>query len=165
MISVPLDRSRHDRQGFDCGVVPLNLYLQQMAGQQARKDNTRTFVLEQAADPSRLIGFYTLTMTPIQLDSLPTPLQQRHHGASSGGLIARLAVDKRFRGQGYGSWLLVDALGKLLQASEMVAFPVVIVDAKSGAGEFYHKFGFSPFMDLPDRLFMTVADIRASFAD
>lgn len=27
---------------------------------------------------------------------------------------------------------------------------------------FYKKFGFTPFQDLPDKLFITVADIRAS---
>ncbi len=38
--------------------------------------------------------------------------------------------DKR---KGFSEWLLIDALRKLLAASESVAFPVIIVDAKDGA--------------------------------
>ena len=68
----------------------------------------------------------------------------------------------RYKKQGYGEWLLVDALKKLLLASETVAFPLVVVDAKEGAEEFYAKFGFACFHDIPNKLFITLADVRAS---
>ena len=162
MMSVKLDKTIHDRQQFDCGVESLNRYLNRMASQQSQKDNTRTFVLVAEQEPQRIIGYYTLTMTPIDLSALPDKLQKKHLNASSGGLIARLAIDKRYARQGYGEWLLVDALSRLLQASETVAFPVVIVDAKDGAIGFYEKFGFTPFQDSTNKLFLTIADIRAS---
>lgn len=50
-------------------------------------------------------------------------------------------VGHRYKGQGFGEWLLIDALRKLLMVSETVAFPVVIVDAKDGAEYFYEKYG------------------------
>lgn len=164
MMSVKLDKTIHDRQQFDCGVESLNRYLNRMASQQSQKDNTRTFVLVEEQDPQRIIGYYTLTMIPIDLSALPEALQKKHHNASSGGLIARLAIDKRYARQGYGEWLLVDALSRLLQASETVAFPVVIVDAKEGAIGFYEQFGFMPFQDSTHKLFLPIADIRASLA-
>ena len=52
-----------------------------------------------------------------------------------------------------------------LFASETVAFPLVIVDAKRGSVEFYEKFGFIPFQDIPNKLFITMADIRMSLTD
>ncbi len=162
MMTVKLDKATHDRQQFDCGVESLNNYLKVMASQQSQKDNTRTFVLVEEQNSARVMGYYTLTMTPIDLGSLPDKLQKKHHNASSGGLIARLAIDKRYTKQGHGEWLLIDALSRLLQASETVAFPVVIVDAKDGAIGFYEKFGFSPFLDSTNKLFLTIADIRAS---
>jgi len=165
MITVQLDKNKHDRNHFDCGVEALNNYLKVMASQQSKKDNTRTFVLEEENKPERIIGYYTLTMTPIHLDALPVKLQKNHHNASSGGLIARLAVDKRYKKQGYGEWLLIDALRKLLFASETVAFPLVIVDAKEGSIAFYENFGFMAFQDTPNKLFITIADIRASLVD
>ena len=165
MNTVQLDKNKHDRNYFDCGVEALNNYLKVMASQQSKKDNTRTFVLEDENKPERIIGYYTLTMTPINLDALPVKLQKKHNNASSGGLIARLAVDKRYKKQGYGEWLLIDALRKLLFASETVAFPLVIVDAKEGSIEFYEKFGFMAFQDTPKKLFITIADIRISLFD
>jgi GNAT superfamily N-acetyltransferase len=164
VISVPLDKKKHDRNRFDCGVEALNNYLRVMANQQSGKDNTRTFVLEDEARPEFIIGYYTLTMTMINLDALPVKLQQRHQNAEAGGLIARLAVDTRYAKRGFGEWLLIDALRKLLAASELVAFPLIIVDAKEGAIAFYEKFGFTAFLDQPNKLFITLANVRTSLA-
>ncbi len=163
MRTVLLDKAKHDRNRFNCGIEPLNNYLKVMASQQARKDNTRTFVLEDKSNTQHIVGFYTLTMTPIDLTALPARLQKKHQLATSGGLIARLAVDEQYSGQGFGEWLLIDALKKLLQASDAVGFPLVIVDAKDGARHFYEKYGFSAFHDTENKLFITIADIRASF--
>lgn len=162
MNTVLLDKAKHDRNRFNCGIEALNNYLKVMASQQANKDNTRTFVLEDDNDNSHVIGFYTLTMTPIDLKALPDELQKKHQSSTSGGLIARLAVDDRYKGKGFGEWLLIDALRKLLAASDSVAFPVVIVDAKDGAKHFYERYGFQAFEDAENKLFITIADVRAS---
>jgi GNAT superfamily N-acetyltransferase len=163
MMSVPLDKTRHNRKGFDCGVKALNNYLQMMANQQSNRDNTRTFVLEDDNDSNIIIGYYTLTMIQMDLTSLPLNLQKKHQNSNSAGLIARLAVDKKYRGKGFGEWLLVDALIKLLNASDSVAFPLIIVDAKDGAINFYKKFGFIAFLDEESKLFITVDSVRKSF--
>jgi GNAT superfamily N-acetyltransferase len=162
MNTVLLDKAKHDRNRFDCGVEALNNYFKVMASQQAKKDNTRTFVLEDDDNNSHVIGFYTLTMTPIDLKGLPDKLQRKHQSSTSGGLIARLAVDDRYKEKGFGEWLLIDALRKLLAASDCVAFPFVIVDAKNGAKHFYERYGFQAFEDAENKLFITIADVRAS---
>ena len=56
MQTVLLDKAEHDRSRFNCGVDALNNYLKAMASQQAKKDNTRTFVLEDESDSSLVIG-------------------------------------------------------------------------------------------------------------
>ncbi len=162
MITVQLDKKKHNREAFDCGVDALNNYLRVIAGQQSSRDNTRTFVLEDANVSESIIGFYTLTMTSFNLNALPEKLQKKHNNVKAGGLIARLAVDKRYVKQGFGEWLLIDALKKLLLASQIVAFPIIIVDAKEGVIQFYKKFGFTAFLDTPDKLFITLAEVRAS---
>jgi GNAT superfamily N-acetyltransferase len=162
MITIQLDKKKHNRNHFDCGVDVLNNYLRMMANQQSSKDNTRTFVLEDESNPSYIIGYYTLTMTSIDLNSLPIKLQKKHQNAQAGGLIARLAIDKRYSKQGFGEWLLIDALKKLLAASDTVGFPLIIVDAKEGAIEFYKKFGFTAFLDTPNKLFITIAEVRTT---
>ena len=164
MNTVLLDKAKHDRNRFNCGIEALNNYLKIMASQQAKKDNSRTFILEDDNDNSHIIGFYTLTMTPIDLKALPDKLQKKYQSSTSGGLIARLAIDDRYKGQGFGEWLLIDALRKLLAASDSVAFPVVIVDAKDGAKHFYERYGFKAFQDSENKLFITIADVRASLS-
>ena len=47
----------------------------------------------------------------------------------------------------------------------MFSFPVVIVDAKDGAEYFYEKYGFTAFKDADNKLFITIADIRASIGE
>jgi len=61
-----LDKAKHDRNDFNCEITALNHYFKAMASQQAKKDNTRTFVLEDTINNTRVIGFYTLTMIPIE---------------------------------------------------------------------------------------------------
>jgi GNAT superfamily N-acetyltransferase len=163
MTTVSLDKKKHNRKRFDCGVKALNNYLQMMANQQSSKDNTRTFVLEDENDPSIIIGYYTLTMIQMDLSSLSLSLQRKHQNANTAGLIARLAVDKRYQTKGFGEWLLVDALIKLLYASDAVAFPLIVVDAKEGAVAFYQRFGFVAFSDAENKLFLTVDSVRRSF--
>jgi len=162
MITVLLDKTKHDRKRFDCGVKALNNYLKMLANQQAQKDNTRTYVIEDPQNKSLIIGFYTLTMTQVDLEKLPPGLQKKHKLTTSGGLIARLAVDKKYKNNGFGEWLLIDALKKLLQASNIVAFPLVIVDAKDVSKKFYEKYGFTAFQDIQNKLFITTATLKAT---
>ncbi|HDY8048613.1 TPA: N-acetyltransferase, partial [Vibrio vulnificus] len=37
-----------------------------------------------------------------------------------------------------------------------------IVDAKDGAKHFYERYGFQAFEDAENKLFITIADVRAS---
>ncbi len=46
-------------------------------------------------------------MATIDLNSLPLNLQKKYHNATTAGLIARLDVDKRYKGEGFGEWLLM----------------------------------------------------------
>ncbi len=41
---VPLDKNRHARKDFDCNNEALNNYLKLMANQQAKRDNSRTYI-------------------------------------------------------------------------------------------------------------------------
>ena len=85
MNTVLLEKAKHDRNRFNCGIEVLNNYLKVMASQQAKKDNTRTFVLEDDNDSSHIIGFYTLTMTLMDLKALPDKLQKKYQSSTSWG--------------------------------------------------------------------------------
>ena len=104
MIRVSLDKKIHKRSLLNCGVEALNNHLCMMTSQQSDKDNTRIFVLENYPNPVTIIGYYTLTMTAINVSLLPQKLQKKHKPAQAGGLIAHLAVDKSYAKQGFGEW-------------------------------------------------------------
>ncbi len=159
---VLLDKNLHDRNQFDCGVDALNNYLKLIANQQAARDSSRTYLLDNERDRKIIVGFYTLTLSRINQTLLPANLQKKHKTVDSVGLIARLAVDRRYTGKGYGEVLLIDALNKLLEASKIVGFPLVIVDAKDGMSQFYLKYGFVPFHNQKNKLFMSLATYRKS---
>jgi hypothetical protein len=40
-----------------------------------------------------------------------------------------------------------------------------IVDAKDGVVEFYEKFGFSPFLNEENKLYLPITTIRANFGE
>lgn len=159
-----LDAKIHQREHFDCGIAVLNTFLQRQANQQAQKDQARTYVLVNENAPTQIIGFYTLALTKMDLSSLTLSFQKHYQHTDSVGLIARLAVDRAFQGQGYGGKLLYDALMKLYQASEIVGFPVIFVDAKVGMASFYEAYGFQQVNENNARLYLAVETFRKALS-
>jgi hypothetical protein len=63
-----------------------------------------------------------------------------------------------------GEYLLMDALRRALVASRDIASLAVVVDAKDEAAvAFYRRYEFSPFADLPNRLFLPMGTIEQLF--
>lgn len=155
-----LNTKVHNRAEFDCGNQSLNLFLRQMANQQAIKDTARTYVLVEPQNPAEIVGFYTLTMTRLELAELPDSLQKQSKFPLSAGLLARLGVDKKYQHQGYAKILLRDALKNIYQASQIMGFPIIVVDAKEGVADFYQKYGFTPIQQSPNRLYLMVRTLE-----
>jgi len=149
----------HDRQSFDCGSTPLNLYLQRYALQAKNKNASRTFVLVDKQNPHLIIGFYTLVIAEIQFALLPDIYAKKYKPVMPGINLARLAVDERFKGRGYGELLLMNALNNIKITAEKVGVAACFVDAKEGVGHFYIKYGFIPFHGDQDRYFLAIKTI------
>jgi GNAT superfamily N-acetyltransferase len=79
-------------------------------------------------------------------------------------LIGRLALDRRVHGQGWGSFLLLDALHRCT-TSDIAAFAVVVDAIDDEASAFYLHNSFLPLPDSPYRLFRRMADIEALFRE
>jgi predicted GNAT family N-acyltransferase len=154
--------AQHDRAGFSCGVAALDAYLQQQAGQDARRRIAAPFV---AVGPEEtLLGYYTLSATSIQLADLPAALTKQlpRYPRLPATLLGRLATSTDARGVGLGRFLLVDAMHRALR-SEIASFAFV-VDAKDEvARRFYERESFLPLSEKPNRLVRRMADIAALF--
>jgi len=158
--------TQHDRSGFTCGSEPLDTYLGTQAGQDARKRVAATFVLCEGKD-NTVLGFYTLSAISVDIGSWPEEVAKKlpRYPVVPATLLGRLAIDRQVQGRGAGEHLLMDALRRSWQASRQVASVAVVVDAKdSQAVGFYTHYDFTPFVDLPTRLFLPMRVIEQLFA-
>lgn len=148
--------AHHDRAAFESGSAPLDRYFRQQAGQDERNRVARCFVLRQLAS-DRVIGYYTLSAYGVRPSELPDEVVRRlpRYPLIPAILLGRLAVDRRFHGQGFGRDLLFSALTRALTSSAEIAAFAVIVDAKDDAARrFYERYDFRAFPDDPSRLFL-----------
>ena len=153
--------AQHDRAAFSCGEEALDRYLRQQARQDMVKNVAQVFVLVHQPT-SHLTGFYTLSAFSVRGSDLPDEVARRlpRYPLIPATLLGRLAVDQRDRGQGLGGVLLVNALRRARDASQLVASVAVIVDAKSDqARSFYEHYQFRPFRNDQHRLFLPMGVI------
>ncbi|CAN7607984.1 GNAT family N-acetyltransferase [Pararhizobium sp. LjRoot235] len=153
---------QHDRASFDSGVEPLDRYFRTQAGQDARKNMAAPFVL--VLPDSAIAGYYTLSSTAVNVGEWPAQTVRKlpRYPFIPATLLGRLAVDRRHQGNGYGRFLLADALFRAV-SSEIASF-AVIVDAKDeNARRFYERESFLPFPEQPLKLFRPMADIAELF--
>jgi len=157
-----LDTS-HDRDGFDCGVKPLNEYLSKTARQHSEKGLANTFVLLDEAAQHTILGFFTLSFLEVDVTALPSAHAKRlpKNFRLPAAKLARLAVDQRCQGKGYGAVLLADAVKRIVATvSESGGIVGFFVDAKDKqAQQYYLRFGFIPLKDTPLTLFLPLATL------
>ena len=160
----PLSR-HHDRAAFSSGVEPLDRYLREQAGQDARRRVAVPFVLCEGKG-NAVLGYYTLSASSIDVGAWPEDVAKKlpKYPLVPVTLLGRLAVDARLRGKGAGEHLFMDALRRALEASRQVASSAVVVDAKDDlVASFYEHYGFMRFADQPRRLFLPMAVIEQMF--
>lgn len=148
--------SAHDRRNFACGIEALDVYLRRFARQHAETNVSRTYV---AAEGVAIHGFYSLAMSAIRRDNLPSKYLTRFPNFPLPvARLARLAVDSRYQRQGLGELLLSDALKRCLRLSQEIGMIGVIVDAKDEkARGWYERYEFDRLPDAPLTLWLSAA--------
>ncbi len=161
--TAPFDRHAHRVDEFSCGAETLDRWLRAYAGQSQRRDAARTFVT--ADRESHVVGYYTLVAAQVEHEQATAAVRRglSKHFPIPVALIARLAVATRYQGAGLGRSLLLDALQRVLRASDELAIRAVTVDALGDdAASFYRKFGFEPSQLAPDTLMVPLEALRAT---
>lgn len=151
----PLDNVA-DSTGFQCGQTALDDYIRRYASQDVRRGIARVFIATPDPLPNQLAGFFSLSAGSVSASTLPESIRRKlPNYPVPVALMGRLAVDKRFQGQGLGSILLADACLKVAQASRVLAVAGIIVDTKDeSAAMFYRHFGFIDFPGESGRLLL-----------
>jgi GNAT superfamily N-acetyltransferase len=154
--------AHHDRRGFVCGKESLDHYFQRQVTQDARRHLATPFVM--VMPDGEIGGFYTLSSTALRLSELPEEVARRlpRYPLIPATLIGRLAIDRRYHGQGWGSFLFLDALCRCSH-SEVASFAVIVDALDDEARAFYVHHSFLPLPDSPYRLFRRMSDIEALF--
>lgn len=154
--------SHHERSSFRSGVDALDRYFRTQAGQEARKNIAAPFVL--VLPDGTVGGYYTLSSTAVKLTEFPLDVARRlpRYPLVPATLLGRLAVDIRCRGQGFGRFLLADALHRVVR-SEIASFAVVVDAKDEAARRFYERESFLPLLDQPMKLYRPLTEIAKLF--
>jgi ribosomal protein S18 acetylase RimI-like enzyme len=161
--NIELLEKSHDREGFDCGSEPLNLFLKQTARQHAERGISRTFVLvdEDAVVPKAILGFFTLNVCQIKSEFLSAAETKKLPRDVSGVRLGRLAVARAHQRQGIGRILLVAAMQKFVEIFNTAGGVGLFVDAKDQmAKRYYEQFGFVSLPSNEFEMFLPVKTIQ-----
>ena len=153
----------HDRERFDCGSEPLNVFLKQTARQHATRGISRTLVLveEDTAPAKPILGFFSLNLCQVKSESLSPEQARKLPREVSGIRLGRLAVAREHQRQGIGKALLVAALGKFMEIFNTAGGIGLFVDAKDHEARlYYEQFGFVALPSNELELFLPVKTIQ-----
>ena len=160
----PFAKRRHFREDFSCEVASLERYFRSQASQDVKNKAAAVFVL---AEASKVLGYYTLSSYAIDAGELSPDIARKLPGYPKlpAILIGRLARDQKYRGQGIGELLLVDALRRCLENTATVGAIAVVVEAENeNARKFYLDHGLIQFPDHPDKLFILMSTVKDTFS-
>lgn len=151
----------HDRGAFSCGHESLDVFLKQFANQNQKSGISRTFVALRPGERT-VRGYYALAAGSVRFDDLTESQRKRlPRYPVPAAHLGRLAVDTTAQGQGLGSHLLIDALGRVHRADRDLAIhAVVVVAIDDAAKRFYLKFGFAELRDDSRHLFIPMKVVR-----
>lgn len=164
----PFDPEKHDRTAFSCGIEQVDNYFRKTANKLAKAGNVRLYVM--AVPDGGVIGFYAINAHGVHYEDLPSKFARTRtaHGSIPAAYISMIGRDRRFRGEGYGGDLLVDALKRIARAADEIGIAVVMMDVLDCGDPdrvarrqaLYAGFGFMPLPSNPRRLFLPLATVR-----
>ncbi|HZL47402.1 MAG TPA: GNAT family N-acetyltransferase [Solirubrobacteraceae bacterium] len=146
----------HDLDTFTCGHPDLDQWLR-LHAHQATRQGTRTYLLVEGGSDA-VIGYFAIAPHTLARDEAPRRIGRGSPRAIPAILLAKLALDRRFQGQGLGDELLVYALTKIVTAARAAGGKLVVVDAiDETAASFYRTHSFQPSPADPLRLAMKLS--------
>ena len=163
--------TRHDRSGFDSGVVRVDHFLKRTARRHHSQDLTRIWV---ACRPGELsvLGYYAINSHALEADALPARLAEGapRHGSVPGAYLSMIGVDRSHQGRGLGRALVADALRRIEAASRSIGIKAIVLDVIDDGGEaayargkgFYERLGLVSFPSRPSRMFIALSTVRAA---
>jgi ribosomal protein S18 acetylase RimI-like enzyme len=163
-VAPPRPLSQDDDRGqFDCGRDSLNAWFHRHAWHNHTSGVSRASVICDAAT-KLVIGYVTLSSAQIEREFLVKAHQRNKPDPVPATLLAQLAIDKAYQGQGHARSLLLFALTASLRASrEIGSFGVLTHPIDEQVREFYRRWGFEDVPFDPRRsMIVRMVDLEMS---
>lgn len=160
-VSTALAPTIHELTQFDSGQADLDAWLRDNAATAARARVAQTFVWLRDDNSEVVVAYYALSAHAIPRVEAPSRIGRGVPDPVPAALLAKLALDRTLQGRGLGEILLVDALQRILLASDQgPAVRAIVVDAATDAGRaLYLKFGFVAAPGRADRMMIRAETI------
>ena len=109
-----------------------------------------------------MLGYYALAAGSVAFQDLTVEHRKRlPRYPVPVAHLGRLAVDESVRGQKLGSYLLLDALCRILRVDpDLGIHAIEVVAIDEVARRFYLKYGFTELADDPHHLFISLKMVR-----
>lgn len=154
----------YDLNSFCCGEQSLDIFVRQHLLRQHQRNILRGYVLITNDQMPKIVGYYTLSGSSFERESLPSKSQQKKIPYSNAPAITlgRLAIDTSLQGNGYGAILVAHAMKVVSKASDAVGIHGMFVDAlNEGARKFYRQLGFTELKSPNENsLFIPTSSIK-----
>lgn len=128
---------------FDCGHAAIGSFVHNSLKPQVKKNLSVAYVLTDATEGNRFVGFYTIAQHMIDLSLLSAMALGSLPRKIPCSRLVMLGVDKRYKGQQLGSQLMKHALNLTLSVSKQIGSFGMYLDANPLAVDFYQKLGFT----------------------
>lgn len=167
-IEIFSEETGYDFSGFNCGESSLNTFLTDHLARQHRNRILRGYLLLTKELQPKVVGYYTLSGSCFEKETLPSNTQKRKvpYENVPSITLGRLAIHQDLQGQEWGSTLVTHAMKVVYLASHAVGVHGMFVDAlNEKAKQFYLKLGFIALTgDNADSLFLPTTSIEKLFA-
>ncbi|HGV9259444.1 GNAT family N-acetyltransferase [Klebsiella aerogenes] len=156
-ISAPAPLSSHHQIAeFCCGETVLDQWLKQRGMKNQAQGAARTFVVCKE-DSHQVVGFYSLATGSVNHTEATGGLRRNMPDPIPVIILARLAIDCAYHGQGLGADLLHDALLRSYRVAENVGVRALMVHALTdSAKRFYLHHGFKASTTQERTLFLAL---------
>lgn len=155
--------SDHELDNFDSGELSLDEWLKKRALKNQVSGASRCFVI---CNGKKVIGYYCLSAGAVSHESAPKSMQRNMPNPLPVLLLGRLAIDKNFHNQGFGSALLRDAMIRAVSvAGDAGVFAILVHALSDQAKKFYISRGFVESPIQPMTLMMTLETVRQILAE
>jgi GNAT superfamily N-acetyltransferase len=116
-----------------------------------------------------VVAYASIAMTGIDHSAAPSSVAKHTPDPVPALLLGRLAVDRRYHGQGVGTALVAHVLATAAELNTKAACRAVVVSAlHADARRWWERLGFHPF-DATDKgcrdLYLLTTEIQSTFQD